>query len=286
MLIKMQFGKLSSTRRELAKFIMERIRRNGSTLKLDACRRIWSDFPLPRHFSTPSRYLGPIREASSGRSRRPLAPGPTISGFSSGGPRLHLDDAAQEGDIDGDVPLMNGEDGVRDRPRTIPGAALDMNLKIHRTICCRQKRDPGHKKSTKWIFDYPVGGERRSTLFQSWEPVQIGTSPRSKNAWLIKKYAASSSERSDLFVLEAREQPCVGIQLPNNMDHHFPSSPIRRRLRIPFPRRLAANARASRLLPFSAVSSAAKRACAVIEEAAAAPTLPAADLSVHHIWSE
>jgi hypothetical protein len=24
----------------------------------------------------------------------------------------------------------------------------------------------------------------------------------------------------------------------------------------------------------------------VIEEAAAAPTLPAADLSVHHIWSE
>jgi hypothetical protein len=70
------------------------------------------------------------------------------------------------------------------------------------------------------------------------------------------------------------------------MDHHFPSSPIRRRLRIPFPRRLAANARASRLLPFSAVSSAAKRACAVIEEAAAAPTLPAADLSVHHIWSE
>lgn len=67
------------------------------------------------------------------------------------------------------------------------------------------------------------------------------------------------------------------------MDHHFPSSPIRRRLRIPFPRRLAANARASRLLPFSAVSSAAKRACAVIEEAAAAPTLPAADLSASYL---
>lgn len=95
--------------------------------------------------------------------------------------------------------------------RTIPGAALDMNLKIHRTICCRQKRDPGHKKSTKWIFDFSVGGERRSTLFQSWEPVQIGTSPRLcrchyvqaiwgyvSNSWssLLQSYVSERSSNS------------------------------------------------------------------------------------------